>query len=183
MYATWRLSQSRTIALWAAVITLVLIPGWTFAQKCKFKVDKTDPLSGERIVAEGIRMGGGIGIGIGKVGDKPEISITLTYPHDQSFKVEPGNLMIVKLANGDTLQYRNANSATPVTFVAAPGTSTSPPVIQTQFTLTYYVDSRFYPLLAQHVVELFRVHVNEQAIDIMVDSKDGQKIKKYSGCL
>ncbi|MBK6626612.1 MAG: hypothetical protein IPJ87_15725 [Flavobacteriales bacterium] len=167
----------------AIIVSLILLPGTGQAQKCKFKIDRKDPLTGEHIVAEGIRMGGGIGIGVGKVGDKPEISITLTYPHDRSFKVEPGNLMITKLANGDTLHYRNTNTATPVTFVASPGTSTTPPVIKTQYTLTYAVDQRFYPLLSEHMVELFRVHVNDQAIDITVDAKDGDKIKKYSACL
>jgi len=164
-------------------LILLLVYSSTSAQNCKFKVDKKDPLTGEHVLAEGIRMGGGVGIGIGKAGDKPELSITVTYPHDQSFKVEPGNLMIAKLANGDTLQYRNVNTATPVSFVASTATAYSPPVIRTQYTLTYPVDQRFYALLSEHTIELFRVHVNDQAIDVVVNSKDGQKIKKYSGCL
>jgi len=162
---------------------LLLFPGVTLAQKCKFKIDKKDPLTGEHVLGEGINMGGGVGIGIAKVGSKPEIHITLTYPHDQSFKVEPGNLMIVKLANGDTLQYRNANTATPVTFVELPGTASRPPLIRSQYTLTYYVDQRFYQLLSKHLVELFRVYVNDQSVDVTVNGKAGKKIKKFSACL
>jgi hypothetical protein len=162
---------------------LLLISGLAQAQKCKFSLDRKDPLTGDHVLAEGVRMGGGVGIGVGKVGNKPEFSITVTYPHDQSFQVEPGALMVVKLDNSDTLHYRSGNTATPVTFVASPGTSTSPPVIRTQYTLIYYVDDRFYTLLSEHIAQLFRVRINDIDIDIVVNEKDGAKIKKYAGCL
>lgn len=171
-----RLTNTAFVAL---LVLLAAAPADASAQKCKFSVDKKDPLTGEHLRAEGIQLGRGVRIGIGKAGQVPQLSITLTYPHDQGFQVQPGNLLIVKLASGDTLHYRNVNTAAPVTYVA----STNPPAIHTQYTLNYFMDQRFYPLLAQHPPELFRVHLGDRAVDVEVNSKDGRKIMKYADCL
>lgn len=145
-------------------------------QSCKFKIDKTDPITGEHLVAEGILLKPGLSIGLGKTGDRPEMAVTIYLGGEQNFTAQPGNIMTVKLANGDTLQRANMNTC-------APSTNVLYDKVTTIYTLVYHVGPRFYEALAGQAVTYFRFMINELQIDAEVNGKDAKRILKYAECL
>lgn len=145
-------------------------------------IDKVDPITGELVRTKDLVVGT-FGVRLGMIGGRGELTIAVPLSGEHGFTVPPGKNLIVKLVNGDTLHYAHINTSTPTTQMHRAGTATVSASVVTTYMMTYHVDERFYALLSEHDVELFRILLNGNPIDAVVGKKDGQRIRKFSECL
>jgi glycine/serine hydroxymethyltransferase len=154
------------------------------AQKCKFDINKTDPISGE-VVKENslvvVKMWGssvpGFNIGFNRTGESYYTHIHMIYG-GQNLRaiINKGDIITIKLSNGEILTVYSQEEVLPnaITFVNG---------VNTEYKAKYDIDAASLQKIADNPPTFIRINIGNVVYDKEIDVKNGNKIADAARCI
>ncbi len=148
------------------------------AQKCKYKVDETDPMSEERIRKSKMTMSGrDFVVNFYRKADEFRIEMEVALIGERNFVMPKGTEINLKLGNGDIEKYPAAQEATPLSYVTGDQ-------VATNFSATFYCTREQMQKLATHGFSVVSIKLGDETLTREVgNSKKVEKTKQNANCI
>jgi len=128
------------------------------AQKCKYKLDDTDPMSNERVRRSKMTMDGrDFVINYYRKADEFRVEMEVALIGERNFVMPEGNELSLKLGNDEIEKFFAAQKATPLSYVA--GTQ-----IATNFSATFYCTKAQMEKLAAHGFKVVSIKLGDETL-------------------
>jgi len=95
------------------IVLFIFITMQAFSQKCKFDIDKKDPISGEQTKGNTFKINTSWSLGFSKINNQYFVSMFIVFGGNTREIITPENTMIFKLANGEIITLYAKDRYTP----------------------------------------------------------------------
>ncbi|MBP6391697.1 MAG: hypothetical protein KA175_03200 [Flavobacteriales bacterium] len=168
------MKQAHTLLLF--VLVMCSIPTGLAAQKCKYALDETDAMTGNKVRRTSVRLESYFMISFYKNADDHRVELNVRFVGERNFEVPEGNELQIKLANGEIFTVLSAQSASPVSYVA----STQ---VMTDYALSYRCSVEDMKRIASVGVAVARVKLGDETITYEVKKNDVIETASKATCL
>lgn len=164
-----------------AVLSFLLI-GFSIqevsAQKCKYKVDETDPMSGDRVRRAKMTMDGrDFVVNFYRKADEYRVEMEVALIGERNFVMPAGTELRLKLGNDNIASYKAAQEATPLSYVV--GTQ-----VATNFSATFYCSKSQMEELAAHGFKVVSIQLGDETLTREVGKdKKVEQTKANASCI
>ena len=147
------------------------------AQKCKYTLDETDPMTDARVRRTKMTLEGrDFVVNYYRKGDEFRVEMAVALIGERNFVVSEGTELSLKLSNGDIEVFKAAQRATPVSYVA--GTQ-----VATNYNATFYCTEAQMALLAEHGFGVASIQLGDETVTRVVKEKKASKTKENAACI
>lgn len=159
-----------------------LLTVWTsFGQKCNFKLDKVDPITGKKAQAIAVKLGHPISVNFLRQGDSLYVEGLANLIGEQNFTIATGSLIDIKLGNDSILFLSSLADVSPSTSVINLGNRAT---IYSLYIMQYLLSQNQADLIKQYGIKFLRLHTQgNQAGDLPFDKKDTEKSITAAKCI
>ena len=167
---------ANTIKMCLVFLVLFTITGSVNAQKCKYKLDKTDPMTSERVRRSEIKMKNYFIVSYYRKADEMRVELNVRYVGERNFIVAKGSEINLKLGNDKILILKAAQKATPVSYASSAQ-------IMTTYAVTYHCSKEEMQKLADHGFKVVQVKLGDETLTYEVKSKDVEDSAQKATCM
>ena len=148
------------------------------AQKCKYKVDETDPMSEERIRKTKMTMSGrDFVVNFYRKADEFRVEMEVALIGERNFVMPKGTELNLKLGNGDIAKYTAAQEATPLSYVTGDQ-------VATNFSATFFCTREQMEKLGAHGFKVVSIKLGDETLTREVgNAKKFEKTKQNATCI
>ena len=147
------------------------------AQKCKYTIDETDPMTDARVRRTKMTLEGrDFVVNYYRKGDEFRVEMAVALIGERNFVVSEGTELNLKLGNGDIEVFKAAQRATPVSYVA--GTQ-----VATNYSATFFCTEAQMALLAEHGFKVASIQLGDETVTRVVKEKKASKTQENAACI
>lgn len=160
------------------LLLLALVLGTTgaMAQKCKYDLDKTDPMSEERVRRMEMKLKPYFIVSYYRKADDFRVELNVRFVGERNFAVNEGAELKLKLKGGDILTFPAAQKATPISGVN--GTQ-----INTIYAITYGCTREQMQRLAEEGYTVASAQVGDETLTMEVKEKEVAENAAGAACM
>ena len=158
------------------IVLLVVSTGQLFAQKCKFDIDKKDPLSGEQTKGVSFKINTNWSLGFNKVNNQYFVGMSIVFNGNTREVITPENTIIFKLANGEIITLYAKDNYTPTAQVM--GYS-----IVSRYIALYDISEEDLQRIAASPLVYAKVGIGSAAHQSEFNSKKGTEFQNKAKCI
>ena len=163
--------------IWLCVGACNLLSLEASAQKCKFLLDETDPMTEERVRRTKMTLEGrDFVINYYRKANEFRVEMSVALIGERNFIVEEGTELNLKLGNGVIEIFKAAQRATPISYVA--GTQ-----VATNYNASFYCTQTQMELLAQHGFSVASIQLGDETVTRTVKEKKAGKTQDNARCM
>jgi hypothetical protein len=174
--------------LWSVFFAVILMMSSVTADaqgKCKFYIDKTDPMTGQHHKASYlmIKVMGMLSpvsawtIEYDKMGDDYSIVSRLAVNSNTDDRLEKGDSLLLKLESGKVLTIYAKNTIVPKKI------ESSGKIVATSYVSTYPITIEDFKLLSSEKILIFRINVGPLVFDQSINDKLAPKLQNMASCI
>ncbi|MEK0336722.1 MAG: hypothetical protein QQN41_04725 [Nitrosopumilus sp.] len=162
-------------------IALIAIIGLTFnidvnGQKCKYQLDKKDPMTGERVRRTEVKIKNYFVISFYRKSDTYRVELNVRFVGERNFAVPKGEKLNLKLKDGSILTMECAQNATPVSYV----TSSQ---VMTLYAMSYICSKEDLQKIANTGFSVASAKVGNETLTYEVKEKEIPKTAQKAKCI
>ena len=148
------------------------------AQKCKYKIDETDPMSNERVRRSKMTMEGrDFVVNYYRKADEFRVEMEVALIGERNFVMPKGTELSLKLGNDEIAKYPAAKQATPLSYVA--GTQ-----VATNYSATFLCSKEQMEQLAAHGFKVVSIELGDETLTRKVgNEKKMAATKNHATCI
>ncbi|MCW3127877.1 MAG: hypothetical protein JWO03_3535 [Bacteroidetes bacterium] len=149
----------------------------TFAQNCKYGVDKVDPISGKRVLAIKVNINYWYNISFLRLGDEYRVESVVYMPGEQNGLVTAGTPIDIKLVNDKIITAESSSDAAPVSYIS--GTQ-----IYSVYLMSYVITAEQARSIAASGIKYSKTHLlAEKYYEHMYKDKETEKTQHAASCV
>lgn len=158
------------------VITLLSITEVSAQKQCKYSFDKVDPMSGERVRRNNIKGNSNFLFALYRKANDFRFETLIRFGGTQDFIVPKGHEMNVKLGNGEIIQLKNADAASPVSYASGVN-------IMTNYSMSYMATKEQMEQMAKHGFTVVSTKMGNQTYTLEFKEKNLEKNMEKTVCM
>ena len=158
------------------LLALLLSTTGAMAQKCKYDLDKTDPMSGERVRRMEMKHKPYFIVSYYRKAEDFRVELNVRFVGERNFAVSEGAELKLKLKGGDILTFPAAQQATPISGVN--GTQ-----INTIYAITYGCTREQMQRLANEGYTVASAQVGDETLTVEVKEKEMTDTAANAACM
>ena len=164
-------------SIWLCAGACALLSLDASAQKCKYLLDETDPMTEERVRRTKMTLEGrDFVVNYYRKADEFRVEMAVALIGERNFIVEEGTELSLKLGNGDIEVFKAAQRATPISYVA--GTQ-----VATNYNATFHCTQAQMTLLAEHGFSVASIKLGDETVTRVVKEKKAGKTQDNARCI
>ena len=134
------------------------------AQKCKYDLDKTDPMSDERIRRIENKIKSFLKVSYYRKGDDFRVELYARFAGERNFIVPKGSILKLKLSDGTILELANSKDASPVSYVSSNQ-------VMTNYAMSYHISKEQMKQIADHGFKVVNTKLGDNEITYPVEKE------------
>ena len=147
------------------------------AQKCRYDFDEQDPMSDVRIRRMEIKLKSYFIVSYYRKGDDMyRIELNVAFTGERNFIVPEGNIIELKLGNGEILSFPAAQKATPLSYVNVNQ-------VATNYAITHHCNKEQMEMIAQHGFTVVRTKLGDETITMEVKKRKVDDTAEDAACM
>jgi len=164
------------IKILGLVMLFMFIATQAFSQKCKFDIDKKDPLSGEQTKGISFKINTNWSLGFNKVNNQYFVGMSIVFNGNTREILTPENTIIFKLANGEIITIYAKDNYTPTAQVMGYN-------IVSRYIALYDISEEDLQKIAASPLVYAKVGVGSVAHQSEFNSKKGTEFQNKAKCI
>lgn len=159
------------------VFALILsMPQIQAQKKCKYNFDKEDPMTGERVMRNEVKLKSYFIVSYYRKADSLRIELNVRFVGERNFRVPKGSELKLKLSDGKILSFFSAQTANPLSYVGGSQ-------ILTNYAMTYYCSKEQMEDLAEYGFTVASTKLGDETITMEVKKKKVAKNANKARCM
>lgn len=171
--------KKKEITMIRILVMLMLCLPFTMdvsAQKCKYSLDKNDPMTDERVRRAENKLKNFFIVSYYRKGDTIRVELNVRFVGERNFKVPAGEKMDLKLTGGEMLTLYNSQEASPVSYVSSSQ-------VLTNYGISYYCSKEQMQQLAKAGFKAASAKVGDETLTMEVKEKEIEKTGQRASCI
>ena len=165
------------LSIWLCAGACALLSLDASAQKCKYLLDETNPMTEERVRRTKMTLEGrDFVVNYYRKADEFRVEMAVALIGERNFIVKEGTELSLKLGNSDIEVFKAAQRATPISYVA--GTQ-----VATNYNATFYCTQAQMALLAEHGFSVASIKLGDETVTRVVKEKKASKTQDNARCM
>lgn len=161
------------------ILVVVFISIFSFqmhSQKCRYDFDKKDPMTEERVRRKRFTLKSFLVLNLYRRGNDFRVEAEVALAGEQNYSVEKGEEILLKLADGELLSLKAADTANPVSYVQGYQ-------VATNYAISYNITEDEMIKISKQGIAVVRLNLAEQEITVESSKREIRKTKEGAICI
>lgn len=163
-------------AILFSFITILFASEVNAQKKCKYSFDKTDPMSNERVRRNYVKGKSYFQFAFYRKANDFRFETLIKFNGTQEFVVQKGQVMNVKLGNGEIIEVVNSDDASPNSYVFNNA-------VMTNYSMSYVVTKEQMEMMANHGFTVVSTKLGNKTYTLEFKEKNLEKNKEKVSCM
>ena len=164
-----------------SVICFLIFYCSAFGQDCKYSINKTDALTGEKMLKAKIRINMHSEMDFAKTGEEIRVEFFISVAGEKNFIMPAGSLIDLKLGNDQVITLASVKDASPSTYLS---TTSNSAIIYSIYGMSYAVERTQAAEIIRYGVKYSRTHLEgDTYFEHTYKEKETDKTKIAANCV